>query len=429
MPRAGTETSADARSTGADLFTAAIVKLTARCNLNCSYCYMFNQHDKTYTRVPKRMSEETALLLLDRIAEYLDATERKRFTLVLHGGEPTLWPARFYATFFERIGALRGRGLDLRVSVQTNGVRIPDDVLELYGQAGVSLGISIDGPQEHNDAFRVTHGGRGSYRSIMRTVEDMQARGFGRLIGGFLTVANPSIPPSTMLDWASSLPVRKIDLLWPMEFNYDNPPWGDARGHRSYRRDPRYGEWFAEVFREWWRRDDPELFVRLFFETILVLLGSHRHTDMLVNDRLGMLAVNTDGAIEYHDYFRSYRDEGTRTPFRLQEHGLTEIAGDPLFAFCMELGRHLPSECAQCPVVRPCGGGFLPGRTMRAEALPDRRSVLCYDQFAYMRAVLELVGPYLVEAQACTSEFLERVRASELPPMIGSKAPGALIAV
>jgi uncharacterized protein len=359
---------------------------------------MFNQHDQTYAKVPSRMSTETAMLLLDRVAEHLRATQQTRFTLILHGGEPTLWPLNSYSVLFSRISDLRREGIDIRLSVQTNAVRIPSELLRLYADAGVRLGISLDGPASYNDSYRLTHGNHGSYKLVMRTVERMQDEGFGGLIGGFLTVANRAIPPAVMLDWADTLPVRRLDILWPMEFNYDNPPWSVGQ-HPAYRRRPQYGEWFARVFEEWWRRDDPTLYIRSFFETILVLLGSPRHGDMLVNDRLGMFVVNTDGAVEYHDYFRSYEDGATRSPYRLQDHTLEQIAEDPLFAYCARLGDHLPAECTTCPVVRPCGGGFLPGRMKRGNAFPERRSVLCYDQFDFNKRVLELVGPHLEQSR------------------------------
>jgi uncharacterized protein len=345
------------------------------------------------------MRSETALLLLDRVEEHLLATNSSRFSLVLHGGEPTLWPLESYVAFFDRIKRLRQAGLDIRVLLQTNAIRLSDDLLDLYAENDIRLGISLDGPQSYNDVYRIDHAGRGSYRSVMKTVDHMQSRDLGHMIGGFLTVANPEIPPAAMVRWADELPVRVLDLLWPMEFNYDRPPWSDGR-HGAYRRNPRYGRWFAETFEEWWSRDDPSLVIRLFFETILVLLGSPRHTDMLVNDKLGMFVVNTDGGIEYHDYFRSYQDSGTRTRFRLEDNSIAELVEDALFSFCMQLGDHLPAECADCAVAYPCGGGFLPGRMKQGTALPDRRSVLCYDQFVYHQKVLEHVGPYLDHARA-----------------------------
>ena len=72
-------------------FSACVLKLTAVCNLDCSYCYMFNLADKVHTRVPPLLSVQTALKTLDRIVEHLLETGRTEFDLTLHGGEPTMW--------------------------------------------------------------------------------------------------------------------------------------------------------------------------------------------------------------------------------------------------------------------------------------------------------------------------------------------------
>jgi uncharacterized protein len=375
-------------------FRSAVVKVTARCNLNCTYCYMFNQADKTFSRVPANMRSSTALLLLQRIREHLLGSNERTFNLVLHGGEPTLWPLDSFRQFFAGVKSLRQDGFDIRVSLQTNGFHLRDELLDLLAENRITLGISIDGPPSFNDLARVRHDGKGSYRAVLNSVQHIIDRGLGNLIGGFLCVANPTIPPSILLDWINELPVRRLDLLWPMEFNYDRPPWSGG-DHALYHAHPRYGVWFADVFAEWWRRDDPKVFVRLFYETILVLLGSQRHSDMIVNDTIDMFVVNTDGAIEYHDYFRSHHDGATRTRFNLHNNGLKDIAQDELFEFCLNLKAHLPVECSSCEAVRVCGGGFLPGRTKSQSALPSRRSVLCYDQFEFYARVSQLVRPHV----------------------------------
>jgi uncharacterized protein len=376
------------------VFHTAILKLTARCNLDCTYCYVFNQEDETYQRVPRAMGIETALQCLDRIRRHVNSPSHDgRFTVVLHGGEPTLWPLASFRTFLDRVASIRSDGVDLKVTLQTNGLRLTQPLLELFDKHNVSLGISLDGPKEANDLFRVTHSGRGSYDRIMRTVESMIDAGYGRLIGGFLAVAQPTIPPTEFLDWADSLPVRRVDVLWPIEFNYDNPQWGSTNVDDYFER-PVYGRWFAELFKEWWERNDPTLQVRLFHQTVEVILGSKVHGDNLVNDVLDMIVVNTDGGIEYPDYFRAYSDGGCRTEYSVALHDLDTLAEDPVFDFCLNLGNYRPPECEGCPCVQECGGGFLAGRMRKGVTLPTGRSVLCPDHFYFFTTVRGIMAQH-----------------------------------
>lgn len=375
-------------------FSSAILKLTAVCNLDCSYCYMFNQADQTFRRVPPLMDSAIAHRFLTELRRYLQ-TRPGRFTIVLHGGEPTLWPLDRFEAFLDGVDRLRAEGHDLAVTIQTNGLRLAADLLDLFAVHRVSVGISLDGPQMYNDQLRVTRGGRGSYERVARTVAGVLDR-HPEVVGGFLSVANPEIPPDEYLAWVRSLPIPRVDVLWPIHYHWGNPPWVEI-GLEEYRRRPRYGDWLSELFGLWMQLDDPTVVVRGFRDLILQSLGGKGHTDSIVNDELAMFVVNTDGGIEYPDYFRAHRNGGSRTRFNVLTDSFAAVAEDPGFSFCIHLRRYLPDECRPCPHVGVCGGGFLPGR-FSGEGLPLRRSVLCYDHFRFYGNVRTILARYGVDA-------------------------------
>jgi uncharacterized protein len=373
------------------MFRSAIVKLTAVCDIDCTYCYMFNQADKTFTRMPARMPLPTALRLLDRICDYHPRGAAEPFSIILHGGEPMLWPDASFVALLSHIARRRDQGWNLDVAVQTNLVQpIAPQLLALFREHRVSLGVSLDGPQEVNDAARVDRRGRGTYARVMANVERMLADGDGALIGGFLSVANPSLPPEDFLAWVRSLPIPKVDVLWPIEFNWRNPPW-QLGASRAYADEPRYGTWYASLFRAWWALDDPGLTIRLFNNLLHVALGGPGHVDALVNDSYNMFVVNTDGSYEYPDYLRVAGDGSACTPFHIDKDGIAALAGDPLFARLLNLRAELPAKCAGCRHRVICGGGFLPGRSDAREGIAPRESVLCADQMHFFDAALGLI--------------------------------------
>jgi len=355
---------------------------------------MFNLADKTHLRVPGLLSVGAALRTLDRIAAHAEAVREPEFRLVLHGGEPTLWPLQNFEALLSRVRQLRTAGLDLRLSMQTNAYKIDPALLPLLAEHKVSVGISIDGPAIYNDRFRIDHSGRGSYDRVMANTRAIIAAGYRSLIGGFLTVAQPEMDPAMFLEWAGQLPVPRVDVLWPIEFHHGNPPWRGLDAG-SYANSPRYGKWFAHLFDLWWQRDDPTLHIRLFFQIVERMLGSGVHSDAIVNDEAPMFVVNTDGGIEYPDYFRAYADSGSRTCFNVFHHDLRELTDDPGFAYCLSLKDRLPEGCRSCPQVDVCGGGFLPGRMMRGEWPPTRESVLCADQKYFFSHIQSILAPHL----------------------------------
>ena len=371
-------------------FTSAVIKLTSTCNLACTYCYMFNLTDRTFESVPDAMTGVTAEQLIDRIGEYTVANGVPSFSIVLHGGEPTLWPVDRFARLFARVAKWRHRGAAIRVVMQSNGLHLSQTLISLLAANGVKIGFSLDGPASANDASRLNLAGRGSYGMVLRTVRRLLSEGHADLVTGFLSVAQPSVAPSDYLDWVATLPVTRINLIWPIEYNWATPPWG-AGGRSDYHAAPVFGTWLASLFREWWRRDDPGLHIELFWETITTLLGGSMHTDVLVNDSIRSFVVNTDGGYEYSDYFRACGDGRTRTSLSVAANAVADLHDDPVFDFCANLGRHLPQECMSCRHMHVCGGGFLPGRMSPAERLPVRRSVLCVDHMAFFDEVASTV--------------------------------------
>lgn len=384
-------------------FELCIVKVASFCNINCTYCYMFNANDRTFEHVPRFMSERTSLQLLDRIGEYLETCGSKRFHVTLHGGEPSLWPKSNFLTFLSRVRDMNRAGYSLSVSLQTNGFRYDPALFEILAEYAVSVGVSLDGPREHNDRRRVTHRGTGSYDRIMANVEKILRGPGAKILQGFLAVADPAIAPLDFLNWVGSLPITRMDLIWPMEFSYRYPPWGIG-DEAEYRAAPIYGRWFADVFDAWMKRDDPDIYIRHFFDCIEHYMGSARHIESIVNDRVPMFVVNTDGQYEYHDYFRPHADGMCRTSANLADNPISNLLHDPIFGQLLALSEHLPEECRGCDVAAICGGGFLPGRTGGRPGMP--RSVLCHDQnhfFTRVRESLERLGVAPAPGRATTA--------------------------
>lgn len=357
---------------------------------------MFNQADKTYKQLPKILSLELALLSLDRIKEYLCNQSYRDFHIVLHGGEPTLWPLEYFAKYLEKVRHINQDGFNLTIYIQTNGVNLPKKLLDILFDHNVRIGISLDGPPIINDRFRVTHTGNGSYYRVIRTIDGLMGTKYQSMFTGFLCVSSGEINPAEFLAWINSLPLRNVDILWPMQYHYGNLPWNSGYVE-NYIQNPKIGIWFSELFMEWFKLDDPSLKIRLFEDCIKTIMGSVGHVDNIVNDKLNSFVINTDGGIEYHDYFRSYSDGACCTKYNITDSLLDHLLEDDGFQFCLNLQSHLPADCKNCEHVSLCGGGFLPGRLNPGEKWPNRRSVLCFDQYYFFSTIKQVVSSYINE--------------------------------
>jgi len=108
------------------------------CNINCAYCYQNPQ---------RQAGNVTKLYDIDLMKTALTA-ENRPFTLF--GGEALTLPDQdleeLWSWGYDRFGSN---------SVQTNGILIRDEHIQMFRKYKVRVGISIDGPGELNDLRRV----------------------------------------------------------------------------------------------------------------------------------------------------------------------------------------------------------------------------------------------------------------------------------
>jgi len=116
-----------------------ILVLTARCNLRCRYCY-YGDADE-----PADMS----MAVLEQ-AIGMAATAGSRFHLQLTGGEPTLVPALVEAA----ADRARKTGRCPTIGIQTNGTCLTRDMLRLFQQVDMQVGVSLDGPPQVHQTQR-----------------------------------------------------------------------------------------------------------------------------------------------------------------------------------------------------------------------------------------------------------------------------------
>jgi uncharacterized protein len=140
-----------------------VVQPTPFCNINCSYCYL-PQRD-----VATVMKQDTVVTLFEKL--FSSGWMQPQATVIWHAGEPLVVPVAFYQAAFEAIERLRPAALELRHSIQTNGMLITPAWCDLFKQWNVGVGVSIDGPKHLHDAHRVTRSGRGTFD---RTIEGIR---------------------------------------------------------------------------------------------------------------------------------------------------------------------------------------------------------------------------------------------------------------
>src|SRR5205085_11611440 len=134
-----------------------------RCNIDCSYCYVYHMGDIGWARGPKVMSRETCEAAAEGLAR-LTNEQARPFEIVLHGGEPLLLGT---ANLDFVISTLRSNLPDHSISIQTNGILITKDILDVCARGRVALSVSLDGPRHIHDQNRVGFSGEGTFDKVL----------------------------------------------------------------------------------------------------------------------------------------------------------------------------------------------------------------------------------------------------------------------
>lgn len=350
-------------------FTTFVIKVVSRCNLNCSYCYMYNLADKTYRNQPAVMREDVTNAMARQIGAHALRHGIPWVHIILHGGEPLLMGKKRLQSWVEQIRhELQGYTVPA-FSMQSNGVMIDDEWIDLLADLGVFIGVSIDGPKDFHNRYRVDHKGRGSFDDVIAGIRKLQAHPRGaEIFSWVMSVVNTNIPPRELFDFWQFLDVPGFDLSLPHS-NYLHPPPGGAMS---------YGDWMVEFFDLWFDQNRPDRHIRYFENILRMLFGYPLSTDNIGGKPVGVVVVETNGSIEPTDAFKCCEEGITKLGLNVLHDEFDDLYKYSMVKTLQRGAPMLCETCQACELRDVCGGGYMPHRYSRERGF-DNPSVYCND--------------------------------------------------
>jgi uncharacterized protein len=351
-----------------------ILKVASRCNLNCTYCYVYNKGDESYRDQPFRMSSATVSALLSRVATYSFERNVAEVTFAFHGGEPLLAGKDFFRQFVTEAVATLGNGVKPSYVLETNGTLLTAEWLDLFRELDIPFGISLDGPAAINDRNRIHHDGSGSYSQVRRALDAVLAdRRLDPLFGGILTVIDLAADPLELYHHWRELGIPRCDFLLP-DGTYENRPPGLLLDSSA----TPYADWLIAIFDEWFNREDTALSIRIFETIIKLLFHPSAGNETLGGGPNGLLVIETDGGIEPVDVLKVCGPAFTKVGLNVARNEIRDVESVDLVQLYQQGATGICPTCQSCPVVAVCGGGYLPHR-YRARNGFANPSIYCRD--------------------------------------------------
>ncbi len=174
--------------------TTMVLNVTNQCNLSCTYCYEYGEDkivDTENGRQPKFMSEQTARESVDFMLR--EAGDNPIAHLTFFGGETLLNLRVLKSTiaYAQKRAAEAGKQVDF--SLTTNATLLQPDVIEFLANNRVGVTISIDGPKDVQDQFRVFSNGAGSYDLVIPKIRELLRRHRSRPVGARVTLTTNQV--------------------------------------------------------------------------------------------------------------------------------------------------------------------------------------------------------------------------------------------
>ncbi|MET8828270.1 FxsB family cyclophane-forming radical SAM/SPASM peptide maturase [Streptomyces sp. NPDC004610] len=372
-----------------DGFRQFVLKVHSRCNLACTYCYIYSGPDHTWRERPPRAGEDVVRRTAERIGEHAAAHGIRALRVDLHGGEPLLTGPEAVLAHAAAVRAAVPDTTAVTATVQTNGTLLTAPVLDRLADAGILVGLSLDGGTAALNARRTDHAGRPSWPAVRRAALLLAERR-PETYAGILCTVDPATDPAEVYRTLRALAPPSLDFLLP-HLNWGTRPPGRHRPAPTP-----YGDWLATVFDLWWADPGPDRpRVRLFREIAALLLGGASRTDAVGLSPVTAVVVETDGAMERVGSLKSAFEGAPATGLDIFRHSFDDALRHPRIA-ALRAGRDALGEtCRACPVVRVCGGGSYAHRYAPPTGHFRHPSVHCADLERLIRHAARRIGEQL----------------------------------
>jgi uncharacterized protein len=366
------------------------------CNLDCKYCF-YLEKERLYAPGERwRMSDE---VLESYIRQYIEQQDAPEISFAWQGGEPTILGVDYFRKVVELQRRYAG-GKVIHNALQTNGTLLDDEWCAFFAEERFLIGLSIDGPRELHDRYRVDKQQRSTFDAVMRGLEflkrhkaefnaltvvnrensrrPLEVYRFLKEIGASYLQFIPLVERKASASTSDRLRVLNLDFAEP-------PAPGEPRDDAASPVTPwsvephAYGQFLCAIFDEWVRNDVGQVFVQHFDVALRQWMGMQPGLCVFAAKCGTALAAEHNGDLYSCDHYVYPRYKlGNLLNQSLRD--MVDSAEQRKFGD--DKSDTLPQYCRKCEVRFACNGECPKHRFVKT---PDGKDGLNYLCAAYRR--------------------------------------------
>jgi uncharacterized protein len=268
---------------------------SSKCNLSCEYCFY---HDIANNRAVADfgfMSLKTIEEIVRKVLQFASGYA----TFSFQGGEPTLCGIDFFEAVVRLQKELNINQVKINNCIQTNGLLIDNRWAKFLLDHNFLVGLSLDGPSEFHDKYRVDAQGNGTHERVKQTFE---------LFDRYRVEYN-------VLFVITNLAARHPDEIYRYfkkhNFNFLQfmpciDPQDDKRGANKYSLEPKRYAFFLKRFFDNWCADfmgGREISVRYFDNLVRMAMGIPHEMCSLLGSCQCQFVFEADGSVYPCDFY------------------------------------------------------------------------------------------------------------------------------
>ena len=342
----------------------------AICNLDCQYCY-FLKKEKLYANSIFRMTDET---LENYIRQYIKAHRTPEVTFSWQGGEPMLMGLDFFKKAVAYQQKYKRPPMRIQNAFQTNGTLLDDATCAFFKENKFLVGLSLDGPREIHDTYRVDKGGKSSFDRVIAGLNLLKKHKVDFNILTTVHAANASKPLEIYRFLRDEIDAEFIQFI-PIVERKNNT--GNQEGYQVTKRSVtgrQYGDFLISIFDEWIKRDVGQVFVQIFDVSLAAWYGTRPGLCIFEPTCGQALALEHNGDLYACDHYV----EPDFLLGNIHKTSLTELVTLPQqYQFGQDKKDTLPRYCQECEVRFICNGGCPKNRIRKTPDGEEGLNYLC----------------------------------------------------